>query len=131
MAGYTFENICLKHANLILTTLGLANTHCRISSWQYTPKKGSKENGAQIDLLFDRADDCITICEIKYSNTAYKLDKSNAKNILNKIDTFEKITQTKKQIFCALITTHGTKPSIWHDDIINQDISLEDLMMEE
>ena len=73
-AGYAFEALCYKHIDQISSSLDLSPTALP-TTWQYIPKKGTEEQGAQIDLLFDRDDDAITICEIKYTNTPFAIDK--------------------------------------------------------
>ncbi len=124
-AGYSFEGICMKHFQEIQAALHLDRIVTLPSSWRYMPEKGVSDQGAQIDLLLDRSDDAITICEIKYSVSPYRLEKSEALNIDNKVEKFKKMTKTKKQIFVALITTQGVKPSIWLDDVVNQVVTLE------
>lgn len=126
-AGYSFEGICMKHFSQIQTTLHLDNILTFPSSWRYLPKKGQRDFGAQIDLLLDRNDKAITICEIKYSADKYRLEKSDAINIENKIEKFKEITKTPKQIFVALITTQGVKPSLWLEGLVSQIVTLEDL----
>lgn len=126
-AGYSFEGICIKHFTQIQSALHLDNVLSLPSSWRYVPPKGQTMQGAQIDLLLDRDDDAITICEIKYSANTYRLEKADALNIDNKIDVFKKITKTKKQLFVALITTEGVKPSLWLEDVVDQVVTLEDL----
>jgi len=74
-----------------------------ISNWHYLPASESKETGAQIDLLFDRDDGVITICEIRHCNKPYKIDKVIAKSLAQKIDVFQKRTNTEKQIFFSVI----------------------------
>lgn len=127
-ADYAFEAVCMKHSQEIQKALHLERILGTPVSWRYAPKKGSKEQGAQIDILFDRDDDAITLCEIRYSAKQYRLDKSSAKNIDNKVDRFKEITQTDKQVFVALITTLGVGQSLWLDDVIDQVVNLDDLM---
>lgn len=129
-AGYAFEDICYKHTFEIQQALELHNTACEIGSWRYAAASGSKENGAQIDLLYDRDDGAITLCEIKYSDNDFVIDKKYAKELLNKIDIFEKLTQTKKQIFLALITVSGMKKNMYSEEIVHQSISLNDLILQ-
>ncbi len=126
-AGYSFENICLKHVHQIIKSLQLDNIVCLPSSWRFTPPKGSTNHGAQIDLLLDRTDNAVTICEIKYSRNPYRLDKQEAKNILNKADAFQNKTKSKKQMFIALISNQEIKPSLWLDDVADAVVTLEDL----
>lgn len=126
-AGYAFEGICKKHADNIVRKLGLGSIGCLIGNWKYIPTHKSKEVGAQIDLLLDRQDNAISVCEIKYSSKICSLDKNEAKNLLNKIEVFQKQTKTKKQIFLAMITTMGLKRNVWSEDLIHNVIELHDL----
>lgn len=126
-AGYAFEGICQKHADNIVKKLGLEAVGCLIGNWKYIPAHQSKEKGAQIDLLFDRQDGAITVCEIKYSSKIFSLDKDYAKNLLNKMEVFQKQTKTKKQIFLAMIATLGLKRNVWSEDLVHNIIELHDL----
>jgi uncharacterized protein len=125
-AGYAFESICYKHIDNIRDILHIPHA-ATIGSWQYLPPKNSKEDGAQIDLLFDRPDDVITICEIKYNKDLYKLDKQEAKSLLNKIEIFKKRTGTKKQITAILITVAGIQETIYSEELLHGTISAADL----
>lgn len=117
--GYAFESVCDKHRSQIRKALGLGNIATDTSSWR------SKD--AQIDLLLDRADGAITICEIKYSKNIYSLDKSYAKKLANRLELFEKQAKPNKQLFLALITTQGLKKGLWSEDLIDQVVTLKDL----
>lgn len=124
--GYAFESICYKHLIQISEALNLSPNSVP-TTWKYIPKTGSKEFGAQIDLLFDRDDDSITACEIKYTNTPFVIDKHYAKELTNKIDTFKRKTKTTKQIFIAMISANGIKPTIYSEELISGCVTLNDL----
>jgi len=47
----------------------------QLSDWEYRPEKKTEEQGAQIDLVFDREDGCVTLCEIKYSDKPFVMTK--------------------------------------------------------
>jgi len=126
-AGFAFERICYKHAAQIKEKLGLSHISTQQSSWRYLPPKGNSTRGTQIDLIFDRNDDVITLCEIKYAQNKFKLDKAFAKELMNKVTVFEDHYKTKKQITTALVTTHPPKLSIWAEDLISHVITLDDL----
>jgi len=128
-SGYAFEAICYKHLNQIRRALGLALTAIP-NTWRYAPKKGSKEQGAQIDLLFDRDDDSITVCEIKYNDKPFVITKEYSKKIKQKVETFKKITKTNKQIFIALITLNGIKQNRYSKELIDNSVILDDLFKE-
>lgn len=126
--GYAFEAICYKHLTQISEALSLSPTSLP-STWRYAPKAGSKEQGAQIDLLFDRDDDSITICEIKYTSTSFAIDKQYAKSLMNKVDVFKDKTKTNKQIFIAMISATGIKATMYSEELISGEVTLNDLFI--
>ncbi|MDN3506935.1 MAG: ATP-binding protein [Simkaniaceae bacterium] len=127
-AGYAFEMICLKHVDEIRKSLGLEGIHIEIGSYRYVPKTKSKERGVQIDLLFDREDGVITLCEIKYSQKKLVFDKSMAKQLAEKIDRFEKHFSTTKSVSLAMITMHGIKPTYWAEELVDDEVVFEELI---
>ncbi len=126
-AGYAFEAICMKHVGRIIKSLGIANLAGETGSWRFIPAKGSKERGAQIDLLIDRTDNSINICEIKFSGNRFAIDKNYAKNLTNKLEVFEEKTKTNKQTFLTMITTMGIKKNIWSEDLVDSEVILKDI----
>lgn len=86
-----------------------------------------KEQGAQIDLLFDRCDDSITICEIKYTALPFQIDKSYAEKLRRNIEVFKRKTGIQKQIFIAIISENGIKKTMYSEEMIDKVIVLEDL----
>jgi hypothetical protein len=125
-AGYAFEAICYKHIAQIHQALNLS-VLALPTTWQYIPKAKSDNSGAQIDLLFERDDEVITICEIKYTEEAFVIDKNYAQNLKNKIEIFKEKTNTKKQIFLAFISANGLKKTIYSEALISGIVTLEDL----
>ena len=77
-SGIAFENICMKHTGHIKDALGIKNVYSEVSAWRYQ-SKSADEQGAQIDMLIDRADKCINLCEMKFSSAAFEITKSYAK----------------------------------------------------
>ena len=125
-SGYAFEMVCHKHVNKIINALKI-NASCLVSSWKFIPDVANKKLGAQIDLLLDRDDNAISICEIKYSTKPFSIDKSYATNLKNKIEAFQRETATNKQLFLALISTNGLKRNTWSEDLVDEVVNLEDL----
>ena len=124
-AGLTFESICYNHLPQIVSALKLSPTAIS-STWRYVSKKNSEEKGAQIDLLFDRDNDAITLCEIKYTDKPFSISKDYFNNLKNKIATFKRVTQTKKQIFLVIITSVGIKDNPYSDELISQVVTWDD-----
>jgi hypothetical protein len=104
-SGYAFENICFQHIDQIKAALGISNIHT--NQYSFLAKANDDTEGAQIDLLIDRQDNAISLCEVKFYNDELILSKSDAANLLRKRTIFRSVTETKKQIFMVLITTFG------------------------
>ncbi len=108
-AGYAFEMLCLKHLSNIKKALGIAGILTNASGWTYRPPKDSRERGVQIDLLIDRADNCINLCEIKYRNEEFVINKAYDKELREKKAIFLTQTKSKKSVFITLISPYGVK----------------------
>lgn len=124
-SGYAFEAICQKHLQQIKKALGIAAVYPEASGWRYNAKKG--ETGAQIDLLLDRPDHCINICEMKFSGQEFVIDKKYAAELDSKVKIFKEQTRTKKTIFPTMITTYGTRQNIYYTGRITSEVKMEDL----
>lgn len=124
--GYAFESFCYKHVTSIKKLLGI-NSTAKIGTWRYIPKTDENARGAQIDLLFDRKDDAVTICEIKFSDKPFMITKEYAKKLQQKLEVFKKITRTNKQLFIAIISANGIKRNKYSDELINRVVTLDDL----
>ncbi|MFI5343058.1 MAG: ATP-binding protein [Chlamydiales bacterium] len=128
-AGLSFESICYKHIDQIRQALKL-DPGSVAGTWRYAPRQKSKQKRAQIDLLFDRPDGSITLCEIKRSETPFIVDKACAEDLGKKIEVFKRQTRTNKQLFFAMITTLGLQPTIYSEAIVTNQVILEDLFKE-
>jgi len=122
-SGYAFEYICLYHLPAIKKALGISGIYVETSSW----KSQVSKKGAQIDLVLDRRDRVITICEIKFSEDTFSINKTYANNLKNKISTFRQETKTKKTIFLTFITTFGVSPNQYAMSLVQNSLTLEDL----
>ena len=121
-AGYTFEQVCKDHISQIRKSLGISGILTSLSSWsgQY---EGSK---AQIDLIIDRRDPVIQICEAKYSVNEFVIDKEYEEKLRNKLFVFKGATGTKKALQLVMITTYGVKQNI-HSGIVSSQLTLDNL----
>ncbi len=126
-AGYAFENLCFKHNQAIKAALGIAGISSSISSWQHTTKESDK-NGAQIDLIIDRADNCINLCEIKFLTGEFTIKKDYAKNLETKKQIFLEQTKTKKSLFTTLITSYGCKQNPYFLSTVQKSLQLTDFI---
>ncbi|HEU5281969.1 MAG TPA: ATP-binding protein [Gammaproteobacteria bacterium] len=123
-SGYAFEAICFKHLPQIKKALQIPS-HSIGYSWRTSATK--KDNGAQIDLVFDRPDNSINLCEIKYNQTPFIIDKKYAKHLQYRETCYLKKTNTSKQIFHSFITAAGLKTTLYSEGIIASTTTLDDL----
>ncbi|MEM6967319.1 MAG: ATP-binding protein, partial [Bacteroidota bacterium] len=124
-SGYTFENIALLHVNQIRKALEISGISSSISSFVAKPKDGF--SGAQIDLIVDRSDQSINLCEIKHSTSKYGVTKKDVQNFQNKKEVFRYHTKTKKHLFLTLVATHGAVENTNRLNHVDQIVTLDDL----
>ena len=96
------------------------------SSWFTAADEENGVSGAQIDLLIDRRDGVISMCEMKHSINEFEIDKKYDMNLRNKIGAFIKTTNCKKTIQVVMITTYGVKDNMY-SGIVNSQVVLDDL----
>lgn len=124
-SGFAFEAVCLKHVLQIRRALGIEGVLTFASTWRHNP--GKTKQGAQIDLLLDRKDQCINICEMKFSNSEFVIDKKYAAELDNKINVFRNETRTKSTLFLTMITTYRTKQNEYYLGRVQNEIDMKDL----
>ncbi|MCS7035624.1 MAG: ATP-binding protein [Saprospiraceae bacterium] len=117
-SGYAFEMVCLHHIREIKEALGIAGVQTSVSAWR------SKE--AQIDLVIDRRDHVINLCEMKFSLHPVLIDKGYAETLQRKVERFAAHTQTKKALALTLITTYGLAPGP-HAAVVRKTLTMDAL----
>ena len=128
-SGYSFEQICLHHIWQIKYKLCINGVLSNIYSWSCKPfkdKNGSEWAGGQIDLLIDRKDDVINICEMKYVSDEYLITRSYEEKLRNRLSLFRHVTGTRKAVICTFVTTFGVKQN-QYSEIVSNEIKLDDL----
>ncbi len=127
-AGYAFERICIKHTDKIKEALGILNVETSEAPWQGRYLGDDKSSiGAQIDLLIDRKDQTINICEMKFSESEFVIDKKYANSLRQKVNVLKKVTGTKKNILLTMITTFGVKDNNYYKELVQNTVVLDDL----
>ena len=126
-AGFAFENICLKHTGQIKHALGIAMVDSSEFPWQYKPSADSDLPGAQIDLLIDRRDMVINLCELKFSESEFIINKRYAKDLRRKMEVFKEISRTRKSVFLTFVTTFGVVNNAHSRELVVQSLTIEDL----
>ncbi len=125
--GLAFERACLWHIEQVKSKLGISGILTNEYAWHHTAE-GEEDQGAQIDLLIERSDDIIDICEMKYSHDKYVLTADVMAGLHRKSSVFRKVTETKKAIHTIMITTEGVSHNAgWNE--IQGEVVLDDLFM--
>ena len=101
--GYAFEQVCILHINEIRKALGISGIASDVCSWSYRDKK----QGAQIDLVIDRSDNVIDLCEMKYSDRPFELTNDYVEWLKERRDLFREQTGTNKTLHLTMVTTYG------------------------
>jgi AAA+ ATPase superfamily predicted ATPase len=123
-SGTAFEAVCLKHVPQLKKALGIAGVYTEESAWRHAAKE---ESGAQIDLLIDRQDFCVNVCEIKFSAADFVIDKKYAAELQNKLNVFREKTGLRKTLFATMITTFGVRSNEYKLSMVQSDIKMEAL----
>lgn len=116
--GITFELIGLLHLQQIKNKLGISGVLTSATSW-----RGS---GAQIDLLIDRDDRIVNLCEMKFCQTPYIITADYAEKLRTKMAIFKEATNCKKGLVNTLITTYGVLPNK-HSGVVQAEVTMDDL----
>jgi predicted AAA+ superfamily ATPase len=125
-AGYAFESFCYRHIKEIKKVLGISGVYTEVSRLN-VPTSGEVK-GFQIDLIIDRKDDTINLCEIKFYASKFTIDKKYYEALIEKRQRFITYTKTRKQVFLTFITNHGLHANKYADEIVDAEISLEEIM---
>lgn len=123
-AGFTFEQLCKDHIRQIKKKIGIAGVLSQESTWYVQGDEDGE--GAQIDMLIDRRDRVINVCEMKFSSDEYSIDKDYDQNIRRKMSRFSEITGTKKALQLTFVTTYGVKLNMYSQRISSQ-VTMDDL----
>lgn len=126
-SGLAFERICLLHSEQIKKALGISGVITNEYSWRTAAN--DEHPGAQIDLLIDRSDKVINLCEIKYSDNPYTIDKKYMDNLRNKVALFRQITKTRKGIALTMITSSGLVKNSYSMNNIHSQVTADDLFV--
>jgi len=119
-SGYAFEHLCFYHIGNIKRSLGISGVYTEISTW----RSQKSEPGVQIDLLIDRADRIVNVCEIKFSATPFTITKAYAENLKNKLAVFREETGANKTLLLTMITAYGLKTNDYSIQLVGDSLDM-------
>ena len=121
-SGNRFEAVCHQHILQIKKALGISGVHTKTYYWQ---SRGDKnKSGTQIDMLIQRADKTVMIVEIKYYNKEFRISKSYADNLRQKIEIFREQDKAHNSIMLVMLTTYGVKKNSY-SNMINSNLEMD------
>jgi hypothetical protein len=125
--GNSFELICMEHHQQIKKALGISGMATSISTWRYSPSAtDGTGKGAQVDLVIERADRIIHLCEMKFSQKKYTITKEYNEKLQNRLWIFQEVTKTNKTVVQTFVTTYGlANPNNW--SIVHSEVTMDDL----
>ncbi len=120
----TFELICMQHHQQIKKALGISGIATEVSTWKC--ERTETTHGAQVDMLIERADRVIHLCEMKFSDGKYNITSEYETKLRNRRDVFRVVTRTKKSIVHTFVTTYGLGEGK-HNSIVHSEVTMDDL----
>ncbi|MDZ7898116.1 MAG: ATP-binding protein [Arcicella sp.] len=125
-SGYAFESLCMKHIYEIKKAMGVQNVYTETSSYRHVGNK--TEDGFQLDLIIDRKDAVINLCECKFYDSTFEITKKYASQLKSRKSAFRTATNTKKNIFITLISNHPIKENEYSLESVDVRINVSDLI---
>lgn len=116
--GLAFERLCLLHIDQIKQALGIGGVHANVHSWH--------SERAQIDLLIDRNDGIINLCEMKYHDGTYPISREDDETIRNRKSVLKEETKTRKAVHVTFVTPYGVKDNAYAKNV-QSFVTLDDL----
>lgn len=126
--GIAFEHLCLQHQRQIRSALGIRGIYTEAYAWTHR-QDAKNSQGAQIDLLLERADNIINVCEMKYTDVPYALDKKTLDSLLAKMALFKEATGTRKALHLTMITSNGLVHNAYRNSV-QAELTLDHLFSE-
>lgn len=128
-SGLAFERVCLQHIRQIKSALGISGVLTNVYSWRTEADEEKGIDKTQIDLLIDRNDGVINLCEMKFSAQEYVMSEDEEIKIRRRRGNFIEATQTKKAVHITLVTPYGLRKNA-HSAIAQNEVSIKDLFLQ-
>lgn len=122
-AGLAFERVCLWHLPQMKRALGIDGVITSAQSWR--TKATDEHPGAQIDLLIDRNDNIINLCEMKFSDAEYAITQQENSKLQSRKEIFKMETGTRKPVHLTMVTTYGVQHNAYWNNV-QSEITMED-----
>lgn len=125
--GFAFEDLCMRHAGSIKRALGISGIETSQSAW--TVIGDDEKEGTQIDMLMERGDNVVNMCEMKFYSEEYAVTKAYHKKLVHRTNVLAEQVSRKMVIHSTLVTTYGLVQNEYAGDFVNV-VTMEDLFKE-
>jgi hypothetical protein len=126
--GLMFEMICMQHHKEIKKALGISGVATTVSTWSCKQDEETGLPGAQVDMVIERADRIVHLCEMKFSESLYNITKDYETRLRERLNIFKVKTKTKKMVVHTFITTYGVGEGK-HHSIVHSEVTMDDLFV--
>ena len=123
--GLAFERVCLWHEQQIKEALRIGGVRTNTASWRSEKRSG----GAQADLVLERRDGVINLCEMKFTSAPFAIGASYEKDLRNKVSLFKEETETRSSVHLTMVTVDGIRRNEYAG-IVQSEVKLDDLFEE-
>ena len=125
--GCAFENACLNHISQVKAALGIAGVSSENSAWTLRGMEG--HDGMQIDLVIDRSDWVVNLCEMKFVNAEFEVKKDYEMKLRHRLNWMREHVSKRHNVQMTLVTTYGLKYGI-HSGVFQTTVILDNLFVE-
>ena len=125
-AGISFEILSACHINEIKRKLGISGVATNVYSWR--GKGETSDRAVQIDLVIERADNTIDICEMKFTEQEFTITKDYDNTLRHKLATFIEETKTRKSVQLVFVTSSGLLRNMYSGRV-QAEVILDDLFV--
>jgi uncharacterized protein len=124
-SGYAFENLCFKHIAQIKQALSIGGVIT--NEYSYTFKGNADTQGVQIDMMIERADNCMNLLEVKFHDKEFVISKEYEQELREKVAIFREQTNTRKSIFVTMLSAFGVKKNEHYLSVVTNQLLIDDL----
>jgi hypothetical protein len=125
-SGLAFERLCFQHKKQIAATLGISGVYTAWYAWSAAPDTEKGYPGMQVDLVIDRADGVVNLCEAKFSSKPYAITPGYLEELRLRQGRYREEVAPKKSVHITMITASGVVNNPQRQSI-NSFVELDDL----
>lgn len=120
--GLAFERVCLWHERQIKEALRIGGVQTNTAAWRSAKRPG----GAQVDMVIDRKDKVVNLCEMKFTSAPFAIGAGYEKDLRNKIALFKEETGIRSSVHLTMVTVDGVRRNE-RSGIVQSEVTIDDL----